>query len=91
MICFLLVNPKYDVRLCPYLLDCTNPTLANYLMPDNTTRRRFLVVDQTVQKLYGNAIKYYFESNKVHLIHTVVIPGEEANKRMKAVQKRPDL
>ncbi len=85
------MKPKYDVRLCPYLLDPRNPTLATYLMPETTVRRRFLVVDQSVQELYGDSIRLYFESNKVDLIHTVVIPGEEENKKMQAVQEKSDL
>eukprot|EP01084_Bolivina_argentea_P139470 245344_1 len=76
---------EYDVKLYPSLLDPRNHTLATYLMPETTVRRRFLVIDQAVQRLYGDCIKSYFESNGVNVIHSVVIPGEEENKRMEAV------
>ncbi len=82
---FLMNILKYDVKLYPSLLDPRNHTLATYLMPETTVRRRFLVIDQAVQRLYGDCIKSYFESNGVNVIHSIVIPGEEENKRMEAV------
>ncbi len=73
------------MRLCPFLLDPRNRTVATYLMPETTVRRRFLVIDQAVQRHYGDRIMSYFERNGVNVIHSVVIPGEEVNKKMEAV------
>ncbi len=78
---------SYDVRLCPFLLHPRSQTLATYLMPEATISRRFLVIDETVQRLYGDRIISYFERSGVNVIHSIVIPGEEENKRMEAVDK----
>ncbi|KAG5180242.1 hypothetical protein JKP88DRAFT_166645 [Tribonema minus] len=77
---------QYDVELCRggvLSADCT--ALATRLMPaSGDLRRRFLVVDAAVQELYGAAIAKYFDHHGIE-VHTVVLPGEECNKRMEAV------
>eukprot|EP00180_Rhodochaete_pulchella_P000615 Plantae.Rhodophyta-Rhodochaete_pulchella.ctg14525.p1 GENE.Plantae.Rhodophyta-Rhodochaete_pulchella.ctg14525~~Plantae.Rhodophyta-Rhodochaete_pulchella.ctg14525.p1 ORF type:complete len:419 (+),score=64.51 Plantae.Rhodophyta-Rhodochaete_pulchella.ctg14525:179-1258(+) len=67
------------------LFDVQNPTLATRFMPDGA-RRRFLVLDEAVDKLYGQAIRAYFAAHRV-AVFQVVIPGEEENKTMTSVDK----
>ena len=43
-----------------------------------------VVIDDKVQAVYGDRIDKYFKHHGVQH-HVVVIPGEEANKRQKAV------
>jgi 3-dehydroquinate synthetase len=75
---------QYDVELCPRLLSLESSVLATRMMLAGARRRRFLVVDAAVQELYGAQIAAYFEKHSIET-HTVVLPGEECNKRMEAV------
>jgi 3-dehydroquinate synthetase len=77
---------QYDVELCPGgVLSFESTALATRLMPTGGAgRRRFLVVDAAVHKLYGASIARYFDHHGI-AAHSVVLPGEECNKRMEAV------
>lgn len=75
---------QYDVELCPGLLDFSSNVLATRMMPEGAPRRRFLVVDDAVQRLYGAKLSAYFAHHDVEAC-VMVLPGEECNKRMEAV------
>eukprot|EP00871_Galdieria_phlegrea_P005709 jgi/Galph1/625/GphlegSOOS_G5350.1 len=77
---------QYTVEIYKGILDVTNDTLATRFLPDMEQRRRFLVVDEQVYKLYGEEILNYFKSHQVKP-YVVVIPGGEENKTYVAVDK----
>ena len=77
------------MELYDNILHPDNPTLATRHMPHNLPngiKRRFLVIDETVNELYGEKIRCYFKKHDV-VTRTVIIPGEEQNKRFWAVEK----
>lgn len=76
---------EYTVELHAGLLSPENATLATRFMPDGL-QRRFCVVDAAVDELYGDKIAAYFRHHGVALT-TVVIPGEEKNKKFGAVER----
>ncbi len=76
---------EYTVEIHAGLLDTANDTLATRFMPHGL-RRRFCVIDAAVERLYGDRIRAYFEHHQVRLA-TVVVEGEEENKRYFAAEK----
>uniref|UniRef100_A0A7S2Y0A6 3-dehydroquinate synthase domain-containing protein n=1 Tax=Fibrocapsa japonica TaxID=94617 RepID=A0A7S2Y0A6_9STRA len=77
---------SYDLEVVPGCLNPSGPHsgLADFMQPHNGPRRRFLVIDEAVDKLYGAQIRVYFEAHGVQT-HVVVLPGEECSKRYQAV------
>jgi 3-dehydroquinate synthetase len=63
----------------PQLLHATGPASEDYL-------RRFAVIDNEVEKLYGNQIRDYFTAKGIELT-TCIINGGEVDKRPDAVDK----
>ncbi|CAM9742532.1 unnamed protein product, partial [Phaeothamnion confervicola] len=74
---------QYDVELCDGLLRPESAVLATRMMPRNGLRRRFIVVDDKVNELYGDKMAAYFAHHDVET-HVVVLRGEERHKRMEA-------
>mmetsp|Transcript_12299 Transcript_12299/g.25121 ORF Transcript_12299/g.25121 Transcript_12299/m.25121 type:complete len:419 (-) Transcript_12299:1521-2777(-) len=78
---------EYRVEIHHGIFQPSNPTLATEFMPDSLPeKRRFLVVDNSVDDLYGQEIRSYFDFYGVRA-HLVIIRGEEENKRFDAVEK----
>jgi hypothetical protein len=74
---------SYDVNMVPNgtLLDATNPQLleATGVHPEGYNRR-FAVIDEAIDEIYGQKILDYFSAQGIELT-TVVIPGGEPDKR----------
>lgn len=80
---------SYDVNVVPHgtLLNPSNPQLLHATGPTSEEyKRRFAVVDNSVDELYGDAIRAYFVAKGIELT-TVIINGGEAEKRPEAVDK----
>eukprot|EP00171_Calliarthron_tuberculosum_P010896 IDg10896t1 len=75
---------EYTVEMHDDLLSPANPTLATRFMPP-ALKRRFCVVDDAVQRLYGARLEAYFLYHGVRL-RVVVVDGGEENKRFAAVE-----
>jgi 3-dehydroquinate synthetase len=83
---------SYDVNIVPYgtildpentqLLDATGPRVEGY-------NRAFAVVDDTVERLYGDKIREYFAVNQIELT-ICVLKGGEDDKRPQAVDQLID-
>ncbi|WP_275677295.1 sedoheptulose 7-phosphate cyclase [Lentzea sp. CC55] len=68
---------NYEVRLCQGVFDPNRTDLLDAGSPDgNRTHRRFVVVDETVDRLYGTAMRQYFEHHGVTCEIMVVQAGE---------------
>lgn len=83
---------SYDVNVIPHgtILDPHNPQLLEATGPSpEGYNRRFAVVDNQVDRLYGDKIRAYFASNKIELT-TCVLPGGEPDKRPAAVDRLLD-
>lgn len=76
---------EYTVEIHNGILSPENPALATRFMP-TSLKRRFCVIDDRVNELYGDQIKRYFAHHSVSLT-TVIILGEEQNKLFSAVEK----
>lgn len=79
----------YDVNMIPYgtILDPVNPQLlhATGNQPEGYNRR-FALIDDAVDNLYGSKIRAYFATNGIELT-TCIISGGEVEKRPEAVDK----
>jgi 3-dehydroquinate synthase len=78
---------SYDVNMVAHgtLLDPVNPQLLDATgVHAEGYNTRFAVIDEEVDKIYGEAIRNYFVERGIDLT-TVVIPGGEADKRPEAV------
>jgi 3-dehydroquinate synthetase len=91
---------SYDVNLIPYgtildpsnpqLLDATGPHHKNNVMEDEKVyNRRFAVIDDAIEKLFGTQIRHYFATHGIALT-TCVLSGGEADKRPAAVDQLID-
>jgi 3-dehydroquinate synthetase len=83
---------SYDVNIIPYgtILDPSNPQLLESTgATSEDYTRRFAVVDEAIQKLYGDKINQYFASHGIELT-TCVLTGGEDDKRPAAVDKLLD-
>lgn len=78
------VPVSYDVELIRGLLDPHNDDLAIKHIPSDLVRRRFVVIDANVHAIYGERLAAYFALHGVKA-HMMVLPGEESNKRIEAV------
>ncbi|KAK4535576.1 hypothetical protein CDCA_CDCA05G1601 [Cyanidium caldarium] len=76
---------SYSVSFAKRLLDVRNPTLAHAQRPPEL-RRRFCVIDTEVQRLYGAAIRGYFQHHGLE-VDAVVLAGGEQHKTLEAVQQ----
>ena len=82
----------YDVNLVPHgtILDPRNPQLLDSTGPSpEGYNRRFAVIDDAVDRLYGDKIRAYFQVNGIELT-TCILTGGEADKRPAAVDKLLD-
>lgn len=73
---------EYDVVLCDNVLDPANPSILGAI-PGQGRVRRLVVVDSTVDALFGQAIRAYFDGNDVEHRVLVLEPGE-VNKTVEA-------
>lgn len=83
---------SYDVNMIQYgtLLDPVNPQLLESTgnQPEGYNRR-FAVIDDAVERLYGERIQTYFAANGIELTK-LVLPGGEEEKDPRAVDKLLD-
>lgn len=83
---------SYDVNVVPYgtLLNPRNPQLLESTgsHPEGYNRR-FAVIDEAIDQIYGDKIRAYFVANHIELT-TTVLPGGEPDKRPDAVDKLLD-
>lgn len=78
---------SYDINVIPYgtILDPLNPQLLDSTGPRSEEyNRRFAVIDEAIEKLYGEKIRNYFIANGIELT-TCVLAGGEDDKRPAAV------
>lgn len=83
---------SYDVNMVAHgtLLDSTNPQLLNATgHHEEGYNRRFAVIDDAVDKIYGQKIRQYFTDNGIELT-TCILNGGEADKRPAAVDALVD-
>ncbi|MDQ3763905.1 MAG: sedoheptulose 7-phosphate cyclase [Actinomycetota bacterium] len=75
----------YEVCMVDGLLDLENRTLIEAGTADRTDRpRRFIVVDATIDELYGPALRRYLDHHNCHY-DVCVLPVSEEAKTMDAV------
>jgi len=77
---------SYDVNVVPHgtLLDPSNPQLLHATGPTSEEyTRRFAVIDNAVDELYGDDIRSYFVAKGIQLTICIVNGGE--------AEKRPDV
>lgn len=83
---------SYDVSMIPRgtILDPSNPSLldATGSHPEGYNRR-FAVLDDSIERLYGDEIRSYFTGNGIELT-TCILGGGEPDKRPAAVDKLLD-
>ena len=83
---------SYDVNMIPYgtILDPSNPQLLESTghHPEGYNRR-FAVIDNAIEELYGQKIRDYFTAHGIELT-TSILKGGEADKRPAAVDKLLD-
>lgn len=78
---------SYDVNVIPHgtIFDPSNPQLLDSTGPlTEGYNRRFAVIDDQVEKLYGDKIRNYFAARGIELT-TCVLKGGEDDKRPAAV------
>lgn len=93
-----MVSPivfTYKVIQCENILDARNDTLLwghlgdqelKAIISNSKPVRRFVVIDETVNQLYGSKVTQYFEARKV--VHKILpLPTTEENKCMELVTK----
>jgi 3-dehydroquinate synthetase len=82
----------------PQLLDATGPHHKNHqhggdssstMVDEEGCHRRFAVIDDAIEKLYGTQIRHYFATYGIALT-TCVLSGGEADKRPAAVDQLID-
>lgn len=66
----------YEVRICPDVLNPANPVLVEDAVGTRPSRR-FVVTDETVEQLYGEAIRAYFDAQGVTHRMCVLPPAEK--------------
>ncbi|CAM9308685.1 unnamed protein product [Choristocarpus tenellus] len=67
---------QYDVELCPNMLSANSTVLSTHFLPKDGPKRRFIVIDEAVHKLYGPKMVANIRQHGVEP-HFVVLPGEE--------------
>lgn len=77
---------SYELRFSQNVLDPANPALLEGAVAHaDAPIRRFVVTDSTVDQLYGERIRAYFDANDVYHQLCVLDPGEE-NKTLDSAQ-----
>ncbi|XP_056154870.1 2-epi-5-epi-valiolone synthase-like [Lampris incognitus] len=98
-ICWTVVSPitfTYRVVQCKDLLDARNDTMLwghigdrdelEAAMWNPRPAKRFVVIDETVNQLYGSQVAQYFEAREI--VHKILpLPTTEENKSMELVTK----
>ncbi|WP_449484854.1 sedoheptulose 7-phosphate cyclase [Streptomyces avidinii] len=79
---------EYEVNLCHGVFDPGNDTLARAGAPV-PSGRRCVVTDSTVNRLYGDRMRAYFEAQGIDVRWLVLDPGEE-NKGIDSVRRLVD-
>eukprot|EP00546_Thalassionema_frauenfeldii_P002327 CAMPEP_0178938542 /NCGR_PEP_ID=MMETSP0786-20121207/26387_1 /TAXON_ID=186022 /ORGANISM="Thalassionema frauenfeldii, Strain CCMP 1798" /LENGTH=536 /DNA_ID=CAMNT_0020617269 /DNA_START=13 /DNA_END=1623 /DNA_ORIENTATION=- len=78
---------SYDVNMIPHgtIFDPNNPQLleSTGVHPEDY-KRRFAVIDQAVEKVYGDQIRSYFQFHSIEL-HYIILAGGEPAKRPMAI------
>jgi 3-dehydroquinate synthetase len=75
----------YDVAFRENIFDPASTELVDCgRQPENHPARRFIVVDQAVDAVYGNSIRTYFEHHAVRCRY-LTLPGGEHHKVMESV------
>nr|XP_019951894.1 PREDICTED: uncharacterized protein LOC109635260 [Paralichthys olivaceus] len=97
-VCWTVISPivfTYRVIQCQNILDPRNDTLLWGHLGDEELKgtvgnlkpvKRFIVIDETVNRLYGSQVKSYFESRDV-VYKMLPLPTTEENKCMELVTK----
>jgi 3-dehydroquinate synthetase len=83
---------SYDINVIPYgtILDPLNPQLLDATGPrSDEYNRRFAVIDQAIEQLYGEKIRQYFMKNGIELT-TCLLAGGEDDKRSASVDQLLD-
>lgn len=83
---------SYDVNMVPHgtIFDPSNSQLLHSTGPPTEGyNRRFAVIDDQVDKIYGGAIRHYFAAQGIEL-SICILNGGEAEKRPDAVDKLLD-
>lgn len=90
------INFTYRVMQCEKLLDASNdtllfghisnPTELHALKTNINRMKRFIVIDETVNNLYGSQVAAYFEARNV-IYKILPLPTTEENKSMALVTK----
>jgi len=77
---------SYSIKVSRNVLDPRNRALLNAGAPDTqpAKRRRFVVIDREVHRLYGRLLRSYFDHHYV-LCEVFVIDATEQNKSLEAV------
>ncbi|WP_340687935.1 sedoheptulose 7-phosphate cyclase [Amycolatopsis coloradensis] len=76
---------NYEVRVCQDVFDPNRTDLLHAGSPGgNRTQRRFVVVDETVDRLYGPAIRQYFDHHGV-TYEIMVIQAGDVHKEIEVV------
>jgi len=78
---------SYDVNMIAHgtIFDPSNSQLLNSTGPRSEEyKRRFAVIDDSIDKIYGKAIRNYFTAQGIEL-STCIIKGEEDEKRPAAI------
>lgn len=76
---------SYEVRFCDNLLEPANPDLAGAGGQVGATRRRFVVIDSTVDLLYGDRIRTYFERWGIE-VGICVVAADETRKGIDTIE-----
>lgn len=75
---------RYEVSLTQHLLDPVNPALAAAVALRAASRRRVVVADRNVARIYGDSIRSYFAAHDLDL-HLVELDAGESSKTVDQV------
>lgn len=78
---------EYEIVKCAHLLDARNEALLSRGKRDGA--RRFVVVDQAIERLHGEDLRGYFDWHHVKA-RIVALPGGEANKSVENYRRIVD-
>ncbi|MDG4810776.1 sedoheptulose 7-phosphate cyclase [Micromonospora sp. WMMD1120] len=79
------LSADYEVVRTDNILDLASEELVNQgRQPGNHAQRRFIVLDQAVDAIYGKSIRAYFDHHRVEC-RFLVLPGGEHRKVMDSV------
>ncbi|MFH9657965.1 sedoheptulose 7-phosphate cyclase [Streptomyces sp. NPDC017248] len=75
---------RYEVRMVDGLLDPAHPDLALAGVTERTGNRRFIVLDDHVERFYGDRLRAYLDAHGLEPSFCV-LPAEERTKTMDSV------